>query len=69
MLSYSPSIFRILAVNLSFIFYFLLITIGGGEPTPSTPYLVGGAVAVVIIGIVAALYMRRRKPRELSFGS
>jgi len=48
---------------------FFLEQIAKVEPTPSaptdyTPYLVGGAVAIVMIGIVAALYMRRRKPTE-----
>lgn len=51
-----------------------LVKFGEAEPTPSTPtdytpYLVGGAVVIVIIGIIVALYMRRRKPRELTFGS
>ena len=36
-------------------------------PIDYTPYLVGGAVAVVMIGIVAALYMRRRKPTEFQW--
>jgi len=33
------------------------------------PLIAGIVAIIVIIGIVAALYMRRRKPRELSFGS
>ena len=53
-----------------------LVKFGEVEPTPSpssdytpaltdyTLYLVAGAVAILMIGIVAALYMRRRKPTE-----
>ena len=38
-------------------------------PTPAPWPLIAGIVGVVvIIGIVAALYMRRRKPREVWFG-
>ncbi|MBA7643680.1 hypothetical protein ES703_51412 [subsurface metagenome] len=41
------------------------------EEAPPTRWpLIAGVVGIIaIIGIVAALYMRRRKPRELSFGS
>ena len=41
------------------------------EEAPPTkwPLIVGIVGTVVIIGIVAALYMRRRKPREAMFGS
>ena len=46
-----------------------LVKFGEAAPTDYTPYLVGGAVAIVMIGIVAALYMRRRKPQKLFFGS
>ena len=37
-----------------------LIKFGEVEPTPSAPYLVVGAVAVVIIGIAFVFYVRRR---------
>ena len=42
--------------------------VDGHAPTDYTPYLVSGAVAI-IIGIIAALYMRRRKTRKLMFGA
>jgi len=55
------------------------ISAGGGDaflvkfvdvkPLTKWPLIAGIAGVIVIIGIVAALYMRRRKPRKLFFGS